>query len=175
MTLFNIWKFIQRKCSCIGNRQYSSRFWTTKDIREVQYKDTKPFVPYITTCKVIKVYDGDTITIASKLYPESPIYRFSVRLRGIDTPEIKANNENEKLHALKAKRFVEARILNKIIMLKDINTEKYGRLLADVYMEDGICLNTLIVESGLAVPYDGGKKIIPPEWHEVPEWTENQY
>ena len=172
MRLFNPITYLREKCSCFTKRSYSSKFWTSPDIQRVQYKDTKPFIPCITTCKVVKVYDGDTITIASKLYPESPIYRFSVRLRGIDTPEIRADNENEKLHALAAKRFVESKTLNKIVMLNDVKTEKYGRLLADVYMEDGTHLNTLLIESGFAVEYDGGKKTIPSEWHDAPEWTD---
>ena len=54
------------------------------------WKDTIPFIPPISGGVVIKVYDGDTITIASKLpYKKSPLYRFSVRLNGIDSPEIK--------------------------------------------------------------------------------------
>ena len=36
-------------------------------LENVCYKDTIPFIPPITSGKVIKVYDGDTITIASKL------------------------------------------------------------------------------------------------------------
>lgn len=171
MRLFNPITYLQKKCSCFTKRNYRSKFWTYPDIEQVQYKDTKPYIPCITTCKVIKVYDGDTITIASKLYPESPIYRFSVRLRGIDTPEIRTNNENERLHALAAKRFVESKTLNKIVMLEDVKTEKYGRLLADVYMEDGTCLNTLLIDSGFAVAYDGGKKTIPTEWLEEPGWS----
>lgn len=172
MRLFNPIKYVLDKCSCFTKRNYSSKFWTSPDIQQVQYKDTKPFIPFITTCKVVKVYDGDTITIASKLYPESPIYRFSVRLRGIDTPEIRTNNENERLRALAAKRFVESKTLNKIVMLEDVKTEKYGRLLADVYLDNGICLNELLIESGFAVKYDGGKKTIPSEWHDAPEWTD---
>lgn len=172
MRLFNPITYLQERYSCFTKRNYRTKFWTSPDIQQVQYKDTKPFIPCITTCKVVKVYDGDTITIASKLYPGSPIYRFSVRLRGIDTPEIRTNNENEKLHALAAKRFVESKTLNKIVMLKDVKTEKYGRLLANVYLEDGECLNNLLIKSGFAVDYDGGKKTTPSEWHNAPEWTD---
>ena len=54
------------------------------------WKDTMPFIPPISGGVVIKVYDGDTITIASKLpYKKSPLYRFSVRMNGIDAPELK--------------------------------------------------------------------------------------
>ena len=60
------------------------------------WKDTIPFVPPISNGIVIKVYDGDTITIASKLpYKKSPLYRFSVRLNRIDAPEIKGVSKKE--------------------------------------------------------------------------------
>ena len=53
---------------------------------------------------VIKVYDGDTITIAAKLpYIESPLYRFPVRLNGIDAPEIKGKTDDEKIAAKQAR------------------------------------------------------------------------
>ena len=56
----------------------------------IKWEDTIPFTFPISRGQVIKVYDGDTITIASKLPFESyPLYRLSVRLNGIDTPEIK--------------------------------------------------------------------------------------
>ena len=55
-----------------------------------------PFVPPITEGEVISVYDGDTITIASVLpNTTEPIYRFSIRLNGIDTPEIKGQHISE--------------------------------------------------------------------------------
>ena len=72
----------------------------------IEWKDCKAFVPPINSGYVVKVYDGDTITIASKLpYPESPLYRFAVRLNGIDTPEIKGKNEDEKKAAQDLSKF----------------------------------------------------------------------
>jgi endonuclease YncB( thermonuclease family) len=58
----------------------------------VEYKDTVQFHPEITVAKCIKVYDGDTITIACGLppyQPGNPVYRWSVRLRDIDSPEMR--------------------------------------------------------------------------------------
>ena len=70
----------------------------------IQWKDTVPFTFPITSGLVIKVYDGDTITIAAKLpYDASPLYRLSVRLNGIDTPEIKGKNDDEKEAAKNAR------------------------------------------------------------------------
>jgi endonuclease YncB( thermonuclease family) len=130
------------------------------------YKDTIPFIPPITCGKVIKVYDGDTITIASKLpYDLSSIYRFSIRIKGIDCPEIRTHNTDEKEIALISKKYVEDKCLNKIVELKNLSTEKYGRILADVFIGDINIGNELIHEQ-LAVSYDGGKKLVPNSWKE---------
>lgn len=124
----------------------------------IEWKDCVPFVPPITSGYVVKVYDGDTFTLASKLpYPESPLYRFSIRMNGIDTPEIKGKSEAEKTAAKAAKAALEARILNKVVTLTNVSLEKYGRVLADVHC-DGVCLNSWMIEHGFAVAYDGGTK-----------------
>ena len=71
---------------------------------------------------VRRVYDGDTITIAAKLpYKHSPIYRFSVRLNGIDTPEIKGKNEDEKKCAKMARDALKETILNKTVHLENVH------------------------------------------------------
>jgi endonuclease YncB( thermonuclease family) len=130
----------------------------------IKWDDTIPFVFPITEGQVIKVYDGDTITIASKMpYPESPMYRFSVRLNGIDTPEIKGKNADEKEIAKKARDELSALIMSKTVTLKNVQSEKYGRILAEVYLED-VCLNDWMIEKKFAVKYDGGTKQIPESW-----------
>jgi endonuclease YncB( thermonuclease family) len=132
--------------------------------KPINWKDTMQFVPPIEKGTVIKVYDGDTITIASKLpYPESILYRFSVRLNGIDCPEIKGNDENEKQCAQIARQELSNLIMNKIVTLKNTQTEKYGRILADVYIDD-LHLNNYMLEKRLAVTYDGGTKKCPKNW-----------
>jgi endonuclease YncB( thermonuclease family) len=124
----------------------------------ITWTETIPFKVPITNGYVLKVYDGDTITIASKLpFENSPIYRFSVRLAGIDTPEIKGKTEKEKNMAKDAKNKLETMIMGKQILLKNINTEKYGRILADIYLED-IHINKWMIEQNLAIEYAGGKK-----------------
>ena len=47
--------------------------------------------------------------------------------------------------------------MGKQILLKNVNTEKYGRILADIYLED-IHINKWMIEQNLAIEYDGGKK-----------------
>jgi micrococcal nuclease len=130
----------------------------------VNYKDTVKFVPPITEGFVVKVYDGDTITIASKLpYEASPMYRFQVRLNGIDTPEIKGVNEDEKIAAVYAKNEMIHLVMNKTVHLKNVGTEKYGRILADVYV-GGLHVNQWMLDNKFAVPYGGGTKKAPESW-----------
>jgi len=119
------------------------------------YANTIPFIPPIDSGKVIKVYDGDTITVGAILLGKS--YRFSVRLRGIDTPEMKGGSATEKAMAIKARDELSKRILNKIVHLKNLETEKYGRILADVYLEEE-CMNEWLIQEGYAKKYDGGHK-----------------
>lgn len=133
---------------------------------DIKWEDTTEFTFPIKGGIVIKVYDADTITIASKLpYNESPLYRLSVRLNDIDTPEIKGKgiSEEEKEAAKNARNFLSNMILNKYVRLENIATEKYGRILANVYFED-IHINELLLKERYAVKYDGGTKIKPTSW-----------
>jgi micrococcal nuclease len=123
-----------------------------------------PFVPQLTEGVVIKVYDGDTITIVSKLpYDTSPLYKFSVRINNVDCPEIKGSGDDEKKCAKMAKQRVSDLILGKRIELQNVGTEKYGRVLADVLI-DGQDIGTLLVNERLALRYDGGTKRRPVNW-----------
>ena len=130
----------------------------------IQWKDTVPFTFPITSGLVIKVYDGDTITIAAKLpYDASPLYRLSVRLNGIDTPEIKGKNDDEKEAAKNARDALANLIYGKQIRLENIKSEKYGRILADVYL-DKLHINKWLITERYAVSYDGGTKKSPESW-----------
>ena len=138
--------------------------------QEIDPKDIDQFVPPVNSGRVIKVYDGDTITIASKLpgLKNSPIYKFSVRLNGIDSPEIRGKNEDEKEMAHKARDALSERIFGKDVFLKNVQTEKYGRLLCDVYLETEN-LNQWMIEERYAVAYDGGTKVNPTSWTQYHE------
>ena len=133
--------------------------------QDVEYKNTKIFVPPITCGKVIKVYDGDTFTIAVKMngISKKDVYRFSVRIRHIDCPELKTSDPDEKEVALIAKKLVYTMIFGKIVHLHNIIYDKYGRLCCDV-MFGNINIGNHLINHGLAVRYDGGKKISPTNW-----------
>jgi micrococcal nuclease len=135
-----------------------------EDGTDIKVEDTVEFTFPIKGGRVIKCYDADTITIASKLpYKESPLYRLSVRLTGIDAPEIKGKSEEEKEIAKQARDFVSNLILNKYVRLENVESEKYGRILADVYIGD-VHLNDLLIKERYAVKYGGGTKLRPTSW-----------
>jgi len=130
----------------------------------ISWKDAIPFVPPVNSGEVIKVYDGDTITIATYLpYNNSPLYRFSVRLHGIDAPEIKGKTEDEKTAAKVSQQALESLILHKNVTLQDVGTEKYGRILAKVFYNE-INLSEWMLKHNYAIPYDGGTKKGPDSW-----------
>jgi micrococcal nuclease len=136
------------------------------DGSDIKWEDTVEFTFPIKGGRVIKVYDADTITIASKLpYDDSPMYRLSVRLNGIDTPEMKGKGilDEEKEAAKMAREFVSNLVLNKFVTLQNIESEKYGRILADVYIGN-VHLNEILLKERYAVKYDGGTKIKPTSW-----------
>ena len=95
-----------------------------EDGTDIKWADTVEFTFPIQGGRVIKVYDGDTITIATKLpYKDSPLYRFPIRLKGIDTAEIKSKNENEKKNAKIARDALSELILHKNVLVKNMENE----------------------------------------------------
>ena len=142
------------------------------DWDQVTYDIAEKFVPPISYGKVVKVYDGDTITVATPLdYTRAPIYHFSVRLRGIDSPEIRGSSTEEKAAATKSRDALAAKILNQMVFLQNIDMEKYGRVLADVYLEksgsgpskghgaEKQSISEWMLENHYAVTYTGGTKV----------------
>ena len=129
-------------------------------MQNINWNDTIEFTYPITSGHVIKVYDGDTITIASKMpYENSSLFRFNVRLNGIDTPEIKSKDKNEKALAILARDSLSQLIMNKNVTLQNVKNEKYGRILADVYLDD-LHINKWMIDQKFAVEYDGKTKKI---------------
>jgi micrococcal nuclease len=107
---------------------------------------------------VTRVIDGDTIEvrIANK--------RFSVRYIGVDSAEL--NRKPLQCFAKEAQAFNRELVLNKTVRLeKDINeTDKFGRLLRYVYLQDGRMVNAELVKNGyaLAITYPPDVKYAEP-------------
>ena len=116
-----------------------------ENTKEKDPKKLKTYVPTLYNITVVKVYDGDTITIAATVERcSSTFYKFSVRLTRIDTPEIKGKTDDEKQAAIKARDTLSQKILNKKVSLKDIKYDKYGRLLAEVYFQGRLPKKTVL-------------------------------
>lgn len=108
--------------------------------------------------KFVKNYDADTITV--DIPGVHPLIgdNISVRVMGIDAPEIKGHLPCEKEASRNAKRLVENILSNaKRIDLVNVEKDKYFRILADVKV-DGRSLKDILLKNELAYAYYGGKK-----------------
>ncbi len=106
---------------------------------------------------VISVYDGDTFKAQAYPWPGMTM-AVSIRVNGIDTPEIRGKCDAEKQAAIVARDYVRD-VLGESVILKNVKRGKYaGRVVADVYLTDGRSLTELLIASGLGRPYDGGKR-----------------
>lgn len=107
---------------------------------------------------VVRVHDGDTIIVDIK--NTSPLFgeEISVRVNGVDTPELHGQCDYEKALALKAKQFTEALIKpGQVITLKRVDRDKYFRILADISIGKTDLAQALI-HAGLAREYHGEVK-----------------
>lgn len=111
-------------------------------------------------------YDGDTCTVSLPGLPDVFGDHLAIRLVGIDAPEIKGHCEKEKELAAQARNLLNQRLKQaQVIQLRHTARDKYFRLLAEV-VADGEELNELLLQRGLAVPYNGGTKT--KDWCERP-------
>lgn len=124
-----------------------------------QLRATKPvkFLPLVTNGRISKVYDGDSYHLACYLAKGGPLYYFPLRLRGVDTPELRTKSENEKKMAIAARDYAKELVFEKEVEIKEVEREKYGRLLCDVYIE-GKSLCDLLISAGHGRPYSGGTR-----------------
>lgn len=116
--------------------------------------------------KVLKNYDGDTLTVNIPNVPALIGKNISVRVSGIDTPEVKTKNRCEKEAGKIARNLVANTLKNaKTVELHNVQRDKYFRILADV-MVDGRSLKEILLKNNLAYTYDGGTKK-HPDWCKV--------
>lgn len=107
--------------------------------------------------RVVSVYDGDTFTIDVDDWPEEIGKTISVRIRGIDAPELRTRCEAEKLAAEKSRFYLAALLRSGPVTLKNIERGKYFRLVADVYVEN-VNIAEAMIAAGYAKRYDGGSR-----------------
>ena len=116
--------------------------------------------------EINRVLDGDTIDVTIDLGFD--LYKKErVRVAGVDTPEKRTRDLEEKALGLDATKWLKEKLEGAILGDDDlvIRTElvggvgKYGRLLGWLYIGDGdVSLNEQMIEEGYAWEYDGGTK-----------------
>lgn len=111
-------------------------------------------------CEVNRVVDGDTIDVTLDL-GFSILHKCRVRLYGIDTPESRTKDLDEKARGKLAAKFLEDSIKSgKEILLKSELKDskgKYGRVLGSIFV-DNLNINEAMVAQNLAVKYNGQSK-----------------
>ena len=116
-------------------------------------------------CKVVDVYDGDTVTIV--IYNKGGYEKHKLRMYGYDSPEMKPSvsdpNRDEIIAQAKlAKQFIEERVLNEICVFTSMGYDKYGRLLGHLYttkyLKKDVHINALMLAEGHGYAYTGGTK-----------------
>jgi endonuclease YncB( thermonuclease family) len=101
------------------------------------------------TYRVIRVYDGDTITVMMAGQKQS------IRLVGIDTPEkSRKKNEPGQPYSQKATKFLAGQVLGKDVLIKEYGVDRYDRVLGVVYA-GSINVNLEMVRNGYAEVYRG--------------------
>mgnify|MGYP001186943216 FL=1 len=119
--------------------------------------------PYYYVAEVVSVYDGDTCTCVVDLGFKT-FQRIKVRLLGIDTPEIRTRDLNEKEKGYEARDWLRERILGKKVLLHTKEKGKFGRWLGHIWdLEEVNVLeensyNQQMINEGHAKPYFGGKR-----------------
>ncbi len=115
-----------------------------------------------TVRKIDRVYDGDTIFAVVKGHSPIDNKPIGIRVRGIDTPELRDRRPSVKAKAQKAKDFVASEIqkARKVHLYNISMKDKYGRMLATVFC-DRKDNAKMLLEKKLAKAYDGGAK---PKW-----------
>ena len=114
--------------------------------------------------EVLKVIDGDTLAVNIHVWLGQRV-ETSLRIDGIDTPEIRGKCDIEKKKAKAAKQEIIKLLDNNKIELYNIRLGKYaGRILAKAKTTDGIDIASHMIKKGLARPYKGKKRL---------SWCEN--
>jgi endonuclease YncB( thermonuclease family) len=117
-------------------------------------------------CKVLRIIDGDTVDIAFYHKDIAKLYKYRLRLYGIDTPEKRPSltsptRDAEMAAARRASQALMDRLeeTGYIIVIHFHKKDKYGRLMGTLYDKAGLSINNWLIVQGYATPYFGGKKV----------------
>ena len=110
-----------------------------------------------TPARVLSVYDGDTVKVEAAMWP-GLTWTGSVRVQGVDTPELRGKCDGEKRKAVAARDFVRERVGNRVTLV-NVRKGKYaGRVVARIRLADGTDLTELLIRARHGRPYDGGRR-----------------
>jgi|TARA_B100001758_G_C18083184_1_gene439299 micrococcal nuclease len=122
-------------------------------------------------CKIVKIIDGDTVDVDIDLGFGVWMHKERIRLYGIDTPESRTRDLDEKKYGLIAKGWIEKFMpvgsMQTLITQKD-KSGKFGRILGKFRVNDGhydIILNDWMISNHHAVAYYGQSKQDIAEQH----------
>ena len=122
-------------------------------------------------CKVVKVIDGDTVDVDIDLGFGVWLHKERVRMFGIDTPESRTRDLEEKKYGLAAKAYVEKFLDDEWLMLKTETYDaegKFGSILGSLYRTTNYADQSIIeylIEKYHAFPYYGQSKEEIEEQH----------
>ena len=109
--------------------------------------------------RVLRVVDGDTFVAEALVWPGHAV-RVSVRIRGIDAPEMRSRCAAEKRAARQARAALERLIGGSPVSVSNIGGGKYyGRVLADVANAGGQALGPALMAGALVRAYEGGRRV----------------
>ena len=106
--------------------------------------------------EVLRIVDGDTVDVRIDL-GFNVWHKCRVRLVGINAPESRTRDLEEKARGLAAKQWLIDRLEFKDVEMKSHGSGKYGRILGELFIED-VNINQEMIKEGHAVKYDGGKR-----------------
>ncbi len=108
--------------------------------------------------EVLRVLDGDTFEARVNLWPGLAITT-RVRLRGIDTPELKAPCEDERAKAETAREALRTILAQGEVGITEVTLDKYGgRVLANASTRGTPDVAATLLNSGMARRYGGGRR-----------------
>ena len=122
-------------------------------------------------CKVVKIVDGDTVDVDIDLGFGVWLKKERIRMFGIDTPESRTRDLDEKKYGLMAKEFITKLLDDKggIVLKTRKDAEgKYGRILGELWRTTDFAdksINQIMIEKHHAVSYYGQSKEDIAEQH----------
>jgi micrococcal nuclease len=122
-------------------------------------------------CKINRVLDGDTVDIDLDLGFNIVLANQRVRMAGIDTPESRTTNKEEKVRGLLSKKKLAEKLpidTWQIIETQksDNSDDKFGRILGVFILEDGTKVNEWLIQNNYAVLYKGENKELTQAEHQ---------